>query len=93
MQGPFWINNVYFTYIYTVKPPIKRPPPPFLQGNGLKQVQLYIKSTNFKTYNFSKAVNPKKLAAAKTPTTSASLTFISHSFSYNAERARAKAEK
>lgn len=47
----------------------------------------------FSTYNFSKAVNPKKLAAAKTPTTSASLTFISLSFSYNAERARAKAAK
>lgn len=45
------------------------------------------------THNFSKAVNPKKLAAAKTPTTSASLTFISLSFSYSAERARAKAAK
>ena len=51
------------------------------------------KAINFKTYNFSKAVNPKKLAAAKTPTTSASLTFISYSFSYKADRARAKAEK
>lgn len=51
------------------------------------------KGKNFVTYNFSKAVNPKKLAAAKTPTTSASLTFISHSFSYSAERARAKAAK
>ena len=45
------------------------------------------------SYNFSKAVNPKKLAAAKTPTTSASLTFISLSFSYSAARARAKAAK
>lgn len=36
-------------------------------------------------------MNPKKVAAAKTPTTSASLTFISLSFSYNAERARANA--
>ena len=95
---------------YTVKPPIKRPPPISPQGwpntivHKKHKLQYHHhhqsslrhrthKALNFKTYNFSKAVNPKKLAAAKTPTTSASLTFISYSFSYKAERARAKAEK
>ena len=80
---------------------------PFLQGwpntgstvhkkhklHKLHHYHHHHQALNFKTYNFSKAVNPKKLAAAKTPTTSASLTFISYSFSYKAERARAKAEK
>lgn len=47
----------------------------------------------FITYNFSKAENPRKFAAANTPTASASVTVISLSFSYNAARARAKAEK
>ena len=47
----------------------------------------------FITYNFSKAENPRKFAAANTPTASASVTVISLSFSYNAARVRAKAEK
>lgn len=86
--------NLVTLYLHIQSNHLLRGHLPFLQAKvGYIQFQLYIKSTNFKTYNFSKAVNPKKLAAAKTPTTSASLTFISHSFSYNAERARAKAEK